>query len=158
MARLRLRRSPPSRIYAMFALSRVYLLDSDISLVLTSSLSPCVHLSTYPPTMPEDPEFQCQAAETSEYHSDEEDTSHPESRPSSAQPSRPNPNITAGRNTNHRSIYQLTSSEQLRGVANRILFSRYYVAFYFAMMCLSLTTVVLSLMATRELVLFFLRF
>ncbi len=50
-----------------------------------------------------------------------------------------------------RSPYHLPASEQLRGVANRIIFSRYYILFYFVMMALSLTTVVLSLMATRRL-------
>ena len=49
-----------------------------------------------------------------------------------------------------RSPYHLPASEQLRGVANRIIFSRYYILFYFVMMSLSLTTVVLSLIATRE--------
>ena len=49
-----------------------------------------------------------------------------------------------------RSPYHLPASEQLRGVANRIIFSRYYILFYFVMMSLSLTTVVLSLIATRK--------
>lgn len=48
----------------------------------------------------------------------------------------------------HHSQYHLPPSEQLRGVANRIIFSRYYILFYFIMMSLSLTTVVLSLVAT----------
>jgi hypothetical protein len=47
-----------------------------------------------------------------------------------------------------RSPYQVATGEQLRGVANRIIFSRYYILFYFVMMSLSLTTVVLSLIAT----------
>lgn len=47
-----------------------------------------------------------------------------------------------------RSQYQLPASEQLRGVANRIIFSRYYLLFYLVMMALSLATVVLSLIAT----------
>jgi hypothetical protein len=49
-----------------------------------------------------------------------------------------------------RSHYHVSHGERLRGVANRIIFSRYYVLFYFVMMCLSLGTVVLSLVATRE--------
>ncbi|TXT10679.1 hypothetical protein VHUM_02184 [Vanrija humicola] len=49
-----------------------------------------------------------------------------------------------------RSPYHLPASEQLRGVANRIIFSRYYILFYFIMMSLSLTTVVLSLIATSR--------
>ena len=48
-----------------------------------------------------------------------------------------------------RSPYHLPRSEQLRGVANRIIFSRYYILYYAVMMGLSLTTVVLSLIATR---------
>jgi hypothetical protein len=46
-----------------------------------------------------------------------------------------------------RSPYHLPTSEKLRGVANRIIFSRYYVLFYFVMMSLSMVTVVMSLMA-----------
>ncbi|ODN75541.1 hypothetical protein L202_06667 [Cryptococcus amylolentus CBS 6039] len=49
-----------------------------------------------------------------------------------------------------RSPYHLPRSEQLRGVANRILFSRYYILFYGAMMGLSLATLVLSLIATHK--------
>lgn len=49
-----------------------------------------------------------------------------------------------------RSPYHLPTSEKLRGVANRIIFSRYYVLFYFVMMILSMVTVVMSLMATSE--------
>ncbi|GMK54192.1 hypothetical protein CspeluHIS016_0107780 [Cutaneotrichosporon spelunceum] len=48
------------------------------------------------------------------------------------------------------SPYRLPASEQLRGVANRIIFSRYYIVFYFVMMTLSLATVVLSLIATSQ--------
>lgn len=48
----------------------------------------------------------------------------------------------------HHSPYRLPPGEQLRGVANRIIFSRYYILFYFVMMSLSLATVVLSLVAT----------
>lgn len=50
-----------------------------------------------------------------------------------------------------RSPYHLPTSEKLRGLANRIIFSRYYVLFYFVMMSLSMVTVVMSLMARREL-------
>lgn len=53
-------------------------------------------------------------------------------------------------NGESRSPYRLPASEQLRGVANRIIFSRYYILFYFVMMTLSLATVVLSLIATSE--------
>lgn len=49
-----------------------------------------------------------------------------------------------------RSPYRLPASEQLRGVANRIIFSRYYILFYFVMMTLSLATVIMSLIATSE--------
>lgn len=49
-----------------------------------------------------------------------------------------------------RSPYHLPTSEKLRGVANRIIFSRYYVLFYFVMMSLSMVTVVISLMARSE--------
>ena len=63
--------------------------------------------------------------------------------PSGSTPSRP----TARSSRSH---YHLPPGEQLRGVANRIIFSRYYVLFYFVMMCLSLATVGLSLVATRE--------
>lgn len=52
--------------------------------------------------------------------------------------------------TPSRSIYHLPTSEKLRGVANRIIFSRYYVLFYGVMMTLSMVTVVLSLMSRRE--------
>ena len=48
------------------------------------------------------------------------------------------------------SQYRLQRGERLRGVANRIIFSRYYVLFYGVMMVLSLATVVLSLMARGE--------
>ena len=47
------------------------------------------------------------------------------------------------------SQYRIRPSEKFRGVANRIIFSRYYIGFYFIMMSLSLTTVILSLKATR---------
>lgn len=49
-----------------------------------------------------------------------------------------------------RSPYHLPPGEKLRGVANRIIFSRYYVLFYFVMMSLSMVTVILSLMARRK--------
>ncbi|WWC85510.1 uncharacterized protein L201_000374 [Kwoniella dendrophila CBS 6074] len=48
-----------------------------------------------------------------------------------------------------RSQYHLPASEQLRGVANRIIFSRYYILFYGAMMGLSFATLVISLIATH---------
>lgn len=48
------------------------------------------------------------------------------------------------------SQYRLQRGERLKGVANRIIFSRYYVLFYGVMMVLSLATVVLSLMARGE--------
>ncbi|WVF66365.1 hypothetical protein IAT40_001105 [Kwoniella sp. CBS 6097] len=48
-----------------------------------------------------------------------------------------------------RSQYHLPPSEQLRGVANRIIFSRYYILFYGAMMGLSFATLVISLIATH---------
>ncbi|KLT43179.1 hypothetical protein CC85DRAFT_258946 [Cutaneotrichosporon oleaginosum] len=53
-------------------------------------------------------------------------------------------------NTEPVSSYRLPASEQLRGVANRIIFSRYYILFYFIMMTLSMATVVLSLIATSH--------
>ena len=49
-----------------------------------------------------------------------------------------------------RSPYHLPASEQLRGVANRIIFSRYYIFFYLTMMGLSLATIVLSLISRSE--------
>ncbi|WWD22876.1 hypothetical protein CI109_107371 [Kwoniella shandongensis] len=49
-----------------------------------------------------------------------------------------------------RSPYHLPASEQLRGVANRIIFSRYYILFYFAMMSLSFATLVISLISTHQ--------
>lgn len=54
----------------------------------------------------------------------------------------------AAASTTRSSPYRLATGEQLRGVANRIIFSRYYILFYFIMMVLSLTTVVMSLIAT----------
>jgi hypothetical protein len=47
--------------------------------------------------------------------------------------------------TTTRSPYRLTTSERARGLANRILFSRYYIIFYLVMTGLSLATVILSL-------------
>lgn len=44
-----------------------------------------------------------------------------------------------------RSIYSLTRSEILRGVANRFVHSRTYIFFYLGMAALSVTTVILSL-------------
>lgn len=40
----------------------------------------------------------------------------------------------------------MTTSERMRGVANRIMFSRYYIIFYLVMTGLSLGTVILSLL------------
>ncbi|WWC97292.1 hypothetical protein V866_004171 [Kwoniella sp. B9012] len=51
--------------------------------------------------------------------------------------------------TSTRSQYHLPASEQLRGVANRIIFSRYYILFYGTMMGLSFATLVISLIATH---------
>ncbi|KAM6498517.1 hypothetical protein JOM56_006465 [Amanita muscaria] len=48
-------------------------------------------------------------------------------------------------NAPRRSIYSLTRSEILRGVANRFVHSRTYIFFYLGMAALSVTTVVLSL-------------
>lgn len=85
-----------------------------------------------------DEEAQNLTADDFEYRSDEEqdDTSRP------ARPTRPSPQT-------FKSQYSIQTSERLKGVANRIIFSRYYILFYFIMMSLSLTTVVLSLVATR---------
>lgn len=52
----------------------------------------------------------------------------------------------AERQTTFKSPYHLPTSERLRGVANRIMFSRYYIIFYLAMTGLSLGTVILSLL------------
>jgi hypothetical protein len=96
-----------------------------------------------------DEERALTAAESYEYASDEDDGHTGDQPPSNATsarsiPSRPGQTFAA------RSHYHLSTPEQLKGVANRIIFSRYYVIFYFVMMCLSLGTVVLSLVATRE--------
>ncbi|KAF8735221.1 hypothetical protein AX14_002486 [Amanita brunnescens Koide BX004] len=48
-------------------------------------------------------------------------------------------------NTPMRSMYALTRSEILRGVANRFVHSRTYIFFYLGMAALSVTTVILSL-------------
>lgn len=48
--------------------------------------------------------------------------------------------------SNSRSPYRMTTSERMRGVANRIMFSRYYIIFYLVMTGLSLGTVILSLL------------
>ena len=79
-------------------------------------------------------------AEEYEYHSDDE---------AAATPQDENLSIPGSGAPSSRSPYHLPASEQLRGVANRIIFSRYYIFFYLVMMSLSLTTVVLSLIATR---------
>jgi hypothetical protein len=54
--------------------------------------------------------------------------------------------------TTSKSPYHLPTSERLRGVANRIMFSRYYIIFYLAMTGLSLGTVILSLLEGKFLV------
>jgi hypothetical protein len=48
--------------------------------------------------------------------------------------------------SNSRSPYRMSTSERMRGVANRIMFSRYYIIFYLVMTGLSLGTVILSLL------------
>ncbi|WWC67111.1 uncharacterized protein I206_101018 [Kwoniella pini CBS 10737] len=58
-------------------------------------------------------------------------------------------NQTNGNMPSTRSQYHLPASEQLRGVANRIIFSRYYIIFYGAMMGLSFATLIISLIATH---------
>lgn len=86
------------------------------------------------------------AAESFEYN-DDEDT-EPTHRTSTSR----RPDAFPDRSTSmpSRSPYHLPTGEMLRGVANRIIFSRYYILFYFVMMSLSLTTVIMSLIATRE--------
>jgi hypothetical protein len=86
-----------------------------------------------------DPEAQNLTADDFEYHSDEEQ----DATDRTSRPNRPAPQT-------FKSQYTIQTSERLKGVANRIIFSRYYILFYFIMMSLSLTTVVLSLMATRK--------
>ncbi|WVQ85152.1 hypothetical protein IAT38_007317 [Cryptococcus sp. DSM 104549] len=94
-----------------------------------------------------DPEAQRLAAEDYEFHDDEDDDHDAHNAASGS-----------GSGTSHsafsampsRSQYHLPASEQLRGVANRIIFSRYYILFYGAMMGLSLATLVLSLIATHK--------
>jgi len=88
-------------------------------------------------------------ADDFEFHDDDDDGA----TPTPSGPSRPLLSTQPSR-----SPYHLPASEQLRGVANRIIFSRYYILFYFVMMCLSLTTVVLSLIATRMFIHFGKRF
>jgi hypothetical protein len=88
----------------------------------------------------QDPEAQNLTADDFEYRSDEEQ----DVTDRTARPARPVPQT-------FKSQYTIQTSERLKGVANRIIFSRYYILFYFIMMSLSLTTVVLSLMATRKL-------
>ncbi len=51
----------------------------------------------------------------------------------------------AAQGASHTLPYRLSTSERARGLANRILFSRYYIIFYLVMTGLSLATVVLSL-------------
>jgi hypothetical protein len=86
-----------------------------------------------------DPEAQNLTVDDFEYHSDEEQNGTDRT----PRPNRPAPQT-------FKSQYTIQTSERLKGVANRIIFSRYYILFYFIMMSLSLTTVVLSLMATRK--------
>lgn len=88
-----------------------------------------------------DSDAQNMTADDFEYHSDAEEEQDESAR--SARPTRPSPST-------FKSQYTIQTSERLKGVANRIIFSRYYILFYFIMMSLSLTTVVLSLIATRE--------
>ncbi|ORX34909.1 hypothetical protein BD324DRAFT_633144 [Kockovaella imperatae] len=64
--------------------------------------------------------------------------------------SRPGQNGGSGGFQPTRSQYQIQPAEKFKGVANRIIYSRYYIGFYFIMMSLSLTTVVLSLRATHQ--------
>ena len=85
----------------------------------------------------QDPEAQNLTADDFEYRSDEDTPT------TNARPARPAQQA-------FKSQYTIQTSERLKGVANRIIFSRYYILFYFIMMSLSLTTVVMSLMATRE--------
>jgi len=86
----------------------------------------------------QDPEAQNLTADDFEYRSDEDTPETNQARP--ARPAQ----------LAFKSQYTIQTSERLKGVANRIIFSRYYILFYFIMMSLSLTTVVMSLMATRE--------
>jgi hypothetical protein len=86
----------------------------------------------------QDPEAQNLTADDFEYRSDEETPTASTSRP------------TRPAQQAFKSQYTIQTSERLKGVANRIIFSRYYILFYFIMMSLSLTTVVMSLMATRK--------
>ncbi|KAI5455138.1 hypothetical protein NCC49_002409 [Naganishia albida] len=58
----------------------------------------------------------------------------------------PAPEAERPATTTFKSPYHLPTSERLRGVANRIMFSRYYIIFYLAMTGLSLGTVILSLL------------
>ncbi|KAK4686838.1 hypothetical protein P7C73_g3280, partial [Tremellales sp. Uapishka_1] len=87
--------------------------------------------------MPNRPDLESQRlnAHDFEFHDEEDEDAGPR-QPPPIMPSR--------------SPYHLPASEQLRGVANRIIFSRYYILFYFVMMSLSLTTVVISLIATHK--------
>lgn len=104
-----------------------------------------------------DPEARNLTADDFEFHDEDEDhvedddTSGSRSTTTQAQRgagrSGPRPTISVQPS---RSQYHLSGSERFSGVANRIIFSRYYILFYFVMMSLSLTTVVLSLIATRE--------
>ena len=91
------------------------------------------------------------AAEAYDLPSEEEDQVASSQASGSASPAQPDTSTTSRPALGPtRSQYQIRSAEKFKGVANRIIFSRYYILFYFVMMSLSLTTVVLSLRATRE--------
>lgn len=113
------------------------------SCVLTASLYKgtllCISFIYLSKMSRQDVEGQNLTADDFEYHSDEEQ----EETARITRPTRPTPQT-------FKSQYTIQTSERLKGVANRIIFSRYYILFYFIMMSLSLTTVVLSLIATRE--------
>ena len=99
-----------------------------------------------PRSMPQSPDVS--QAEEYEYASDEETRAgqRPGQRSASSNPYA----RTGGSATPTSTQYALPTGEKLRGLANRIIFSRYYVLFYFLMMCLSTGTVIISLVATRE--------
>lgn len=80
------------------------------------------------------------------------DTSDPNTRLLASEYELDDDEVITGSPSTHHSPYRLGAAEQLRGVANRIIFSRYYILFYFVMMSLSLATVILSLVATSMLV------
>lgn len=119
--------------------------------------------------MPPDPSASLTADDFEFYDSDAEDgeappppragSGHASAAGSASSSARPSFSLPGARPTighgappqpSARSQYQVPRSEQLRGVANRIIFSRYYILFYAIMFGLSTGTVVLSLIATRE--------